>query len=500
VRARPAILLLSLAGCAVGPDYKRPPVALNASWNAKDPRLAQAEIDQQWWHSFGDATLDRLIEIARRQNLPLQVAGLRILEARAQLGIAVGRQYPSNPSPIGSGTIGGLHTPQSGQPDLNLYFGEYNVGFDALWEIDFWGKFRRGVRAAKASWLATVAERDDALVSLTAEVARTWFAIRTTAVLLALTRENVAVQEDGQRIAQSRFKNGATSELDVAQATSQLESTRSSVPELELELTQAENALCTLLGEAVGCASSRVGDKPGLPSVPQLVALGLPADLLRRRPDIRAAELSAIAQCDRIGMAKAELFPSFQLFGAIGTRTVDVSGAPTNVSSILNLFGFGSLLYTAGLNLLWPVLNYPKILNGVRVQDARFQQLLFKYQQAVLKAAEEVEDGVAGFLREQEAATFADNAVGAAQNSVRIAMVQYREGAVDFQRVLDAERALLTTQNRLATVRSAAATQLVALYKALGGGWELERGRPAVTDATRDEMKKRTNWGSYLTR
>ncbi|MGZ4401645.1 MAG: efflux transporter outer membrane subunit, partial [Gaiellaceae bacterium] len=434
------------------------------------------------------------------QNLPLQIAGLRILEARAQLGIAVGQQFPTNQNPIGSASLNGLNTHPAGGSDLDLIAGRYQAGFDALWEVDFWGKYRRGVKAAKATYLATVADYDDALVALTAEVARTYSLIRTFQVLIELTRANVAVQEDGQHIAESRFRNGATSELDVAQATNLLETTRASIPELQISLQQAENALCTLLGRAPGCAEPLLVGAPAIPAVPAQVAVSVPAEMLRRRPDIRGAEMRAVAQCDRIGVAKADLFPKLTLFGSVGTLTVNSSGAPSNVSSLLNLFNPGTLIYSVGASLFWPILSYPQILNNVRVQDARLQQLLVDYQNTVLKAAQEVEDGISGLLREQEAAVFAQNAVAAAQTSVKLALVQYREGANDYQRVLDAERSLLGSENGLARIRSAATTNLIALYKALGGGWEVRQGQPIVTDGNRVEMQKRTNWGSYFSK
>jgi outer membrane protein TolC len=264
---------------------------------------------------------------------------------------------------------------------------------------------------------------------------------------------------------------------------------------------QSQNALCTLIGRPTGCAQPLLAGGKATLSVPAQVALSVPAELLRRRADLRSAELNAIAQCDRIGVAKADLYPSFVLLGSIGTRTVKTTGAPTGgVSQILGLFGFGSLLYSIGANLFWPLLNYPKILNSVRVEDARFQQSLINYQNTVLKAAQEVEDGITGYLKEQETAVFAQNAVTAAQDAVKLALVQYREGAVDYTRVLDTQRALLQSQNTLARTRSAVATNLVALYKALGGGWELRQGQPVVTNGTQSEMQKRTNWGSYFSK
>jgi NodT family efflux transporter outer membrane factor (OMF) lipoprotein len=492
------VLLLLSSGCAVGPDYSRPKVALNGAWSGKaDPRLAaRAVVDEAWWRTFRDPALDQLVELAARQNLPLQVAGIRIYEARAKLGVAVGQQWPTNPNPIASGVGGGIHEPANdGNAPFNLYFGAYTVGFDASWEIDIWGKYRRGVRAAKAAYFSTVAEYQDAQVSLTAEVARTYILIRTYQVLLGIARENVAVQEDGLRIAESRYHNGATSGLDVDQATYLLENTRATIPGLQLSLTQSENALCTLLSRPTGCTARLLAGSETIPQAPATVAVGVPSELLRRRPDVRSAELAAVAQCDRIGVAKAELFPSLTLDSFLGTRTVTTNGSPSGVSPLLSIFNFGNFFYTFGAAIFWPLLSYPRILNNTRIEDARFQQTLLVYQNAVIKAAQEVEDGITGFVKEQEAVVSSEKAVAAAKDAVQLAVTQYREGAMDFQRVLDSQRALLTSQDDLARNQSAVVTNLVALYKALGGGWEPRRTLPAITDEIRREMQKRTNWG-----
>lgn len=496
-----ALVALTAAGCPITPKFVTPQVPLNGTWSAaSDPRLAtKIAADAAWWRTFDDPALDRLIDLAYHQNLSLQVAGLRILEARAQLGIAIGQQLPTNQNAIAGASLTGINAHNATVGDLDFLAGRYQVGFDALWEVDFWGKYRRGVTAAKAIWLATVADYDDALVALTAEVARTYALIRTYQALLDLAQKNVAVQEEGLHLADARFRNGATSELDVSQAATLLESTRTTIPELQISLLQSQNALCTLLGRTTGCAGALLAGGPVIPAVPAApVGVGVPAELLRRRPDIRGAELRALAQCDRIGIAKADLFPRLVLFGSVGTQQVDTRGAPASLSSILNIFNPGTLIWNVGADLFWPILAYPQIMNNVRVQDARLQELLVDYQNVVLRAVQEVEEGLVGFLREQEASTFAENAVTAAQSSVKVAFIQYREGATDFQRVVDAERALLGSQNTLARVRSATVTNLIALYKALGGGWQVHMGEPVVTDENRVEMQKRTNWGSYF--
>ena len=490
----------ALAGCSQAPTYVRPAVPVNDDWIVRDARVAaQAPIDTTWWRAFQDTTLDSLIEMAYRQNLPLRIAGLRILEARAQLGIAVGRQWPQIQAAVGSATGVGVseHAPNAFGIDHNYW--DYQVGFDAVWELDFWKKYGNDVKAEAATYWATIANYDQALVSLSAEVARTYAVVRTFEVLIQQARDNVSLQEEGLRIAQARFRNGATSELDVAQATTLLESTRASIPTLESGLTQSENALSTLLGQAPGTVQAVLDSgRKGIPAAPPSLAVSVPAELLRRRPDVRSAELQAMAQSSRIGVAKADLYPRFTLFGSIGTETSSGGGIRSGNSTFSNLFGAGSLFYSFGPRIFWPIFNYGRIKNNIRVQDARLEQLLVNYQDVVLRAAQEVEDGLTGYTKSQESVVYAQNAVQGAQRSVDIAFVQYREGAVDFQRVLDAQRSLLTEQNSLARTNSSVATNLIAIYKALGGGWELRQGMPFVPDSTRIEMERRTNWGDMI--
>jgi NodT family efflux transporter outer membrane factor (OMF) lipoprotein len=493
--------MLAIAGCAVGPKFERPDVPLREEWSERDTTLTtDAPPDSAWWRAFNDPTLDRLIQLAYQQNLPLQIAGLRILEARAQLGIAVGRQYPQLQAAFGSASAVGLSKHAANSVLIDRDYWDYQLGFDAEWEIDFWRKYAEGVDAEEANFLATVADYDDALVSLTAEVARTYAVIRTFEVLIDFARQNVTVQEDGLRIADARFRNGATSELDVAQARTLLASTRTTIPQLQTSLEQAQNALCTLLGQPTGTIEALLQEPTGIPAPPAQVSVSVPAEMLRRRPDIRSVEFAAMAQCDLVGVARADLFPSFSLFGTIGTQTSSGGGALSNNSSLKDLFSPGSLFYNAGLGVVWPLFNYGRIKNNVRVQDARLQQLLIEYQNIVLEAAQEVEDGMIGFLRARDAAAFAADAATDAQRSVDLAFVQYREGAVDFQRVLDAQRSLLQEQNSVAETRSSVATNLIALYKALGGGWEMRVGQPVVPDSTRIQMEGRTDWGDLFSK
>lgn len=494
IRAASLLGLWALGGCAVGPRYARPEVSVAEAWRERDdPSVAaSAAVEATWWREFGDATLDQLVELTRRQNLPLQIAGLRIMEARAQLGIATGLQYPQVQAAFGSLSAVGLSKDAANVPGADRRFADYQVGLQAAWEIDFWGKYRRGVEAQAANALATVADYYAALVSLTAQVAQTYVAVRTFEVHIQQARENAAIQEQGLAIARSRFKNGATSELDVAQATTLLESTRATIPALEIGLQQARNALSTLLGQPPGTVDALLDGPRGIPKAPATVGVGVPAELLRRRPDIRSAELFAAAQCARIGVAKADLYPSFVLFGTLGVQASSSGGTWANPFKAEDLF------YAVGPRINWPFFNYGRIENAVRVEDARFQELLVSYRDTVIRAAQEVEDAMIGFVKSQEAVVLQERAVVAARRAVDLALVQYREGATDYQRVLDAQRTLLQQQDLLTQSASSVASDVIALYRALGGGWDLGQDQPPVPVQMQEEMKKRTNWGDML--
>jgi NodT family efflux transporter outer membrane factor (OMF) lipoprotein len=472
---------------------------LVANWGsaADSVAVAQAAPDTTWWREFQDPALDSLVERAFHQNLPLQSAGARIMEGRAQLSLAVGNKYPQFQAITGHATAVGLTDRAADNLRIDRNFWDFQLGFDASWELDIWGKLRENEQAEAANYFATVANHDNAIVSLTAEVARTYAVIRTFEVLIDQARTNATIQEEGLRIAGVRFRNGATSELDVTQATTLLESTRASIPRLEMGQLQAQNALSTLLGQPPGPIAELALGKKGIPTAPSRVAISVPAELLRRRPDVRSAEFSAVSQCARIGVPKSDLYPRFALFGSIGTQ--GLSGAVSQTGQTFSkIFQTGSWFYTFGPRLLWPLLDYGRTRNLVRVEDARFQRTLIDYHDTVIRAAQEVQDGLAGYLKSQEAVVSAQKAVDGAKRSADIAVTQYREGAVDYQRVLDAQRSLLQVESDLTQMQSSIATSRIALYKALGGGWEIRQGLPVLPDSTQIEMKKRTNWGNYL--
>src|SRR5215472_425910 len=486
---------LTLTGCAVGPHYVRPTLKVNDHWSTTaSPQIStQLAADSAWWKAFNDPALERLIQLAYSQNLSLQVAGLRIMEARAELGIATGDRYPQLQQASASVSRVGLsQNTVNKPPDFTRDFWDEQIGFDVSWEADFWRKYSKAVKAQHAAYMSSVADYQNALVSLSAEVARTYVVVRTFQELIEQSRQNLRVQEESLRIANVRFRNGATSQLDVSQAQAQVGSTRASIPQLEISLAQSENALTTLLGQPTGSLQNLLQGPQAIPPAPTQVAVGIPAEVLRRRPDIRSAELVAMAQSERIGIAKADLYPHFVLSGAFGLH------GTTPGAASFNFLDPASLFFAVGPRVYWQFFDYGRTKNRVRVEDARFQQAITTYQDSVLKAAEEVEDGIVGFLKVLEATSAQQDAVTAARKSVEIATVQYREGAVDFQRVLDADRSLLQQENELVHLRSSAATNVISLYKALGGGWEMSVGQPFVNNATRIDMERRTNWGNLF--
>jgi NodT family efflux transporter outer membrane factor (OMF) lipoprotein len=497
LKASSAVALLGavLTGCAVGPHYKKSVLNVNDHWSATgSPQIStQPATESAWWKAFNDPALERLIQLAYNQNLPLQVAGLRIMEARAVLGIAIGNQYPQlQQAFVNVRGVGLSQNTANKPPNFTRYFADDQVGFDVAWEADFWGKYRKAVKSQQAGYMSSVADYQSALVSLSAEVARTYVVIRTFEELIEQARRNVSIQQESLRIADVRFRNGATSELDVSQARTLLESTRASIPQLEISLAQSKNALSTLLGQPTGSLQDLLQGPQVIPAAPEQVAVSIPAEMLRRRPDIRNAELVAMAQSERIGVAKADLYPHFALSGTLGLH------ATQGGSQSYNLFSPASFIFAVGPQLYWDFLSYGRIKNQVRVEDARFQEAVITYQNSVLKAEQEVEDGIVGFLKTLEATSAQQSAVAAAQRSAELSSLQYKNGAVDYQRVLDADRQLLEQENNLVNLRSSAATNAISLYKALGGGWEMSVGQPFVNAATRNEMEKRTNWGDLF--
>ncbi len=487
-----------VAGCTmVGPDFVTPPAPVKAGWTgAASPGVStRSQPSIAWWKRLNDPVLDKLVEVAFEQNLTLQIAALRIFQARAQLGIVLGDRFPQSQK-VGGGykkewlstNVGVFREIDKIDPSFDPTFETWSTGFDASWELDLWGQVRRGIQAATANVVVQIADYDDVLVTLVGDVATAYVTIRELQEELALARANVTTQTKSLNLTQVRFKNGVTTELDVQEATALLNNTKAEIPALESDLAKAENALAVLLGMPPGDVDAAVRRPRAMPNPPAGIGVGIPADLLRRRPDIRAAEMRAAEEAAQIGVAQADLYPQFGITGEIGVKATDLADLFTGKSR--------SALFNPGIS--WNFLNYGRIRNNVRVHDARYQELIVNYQQTVLKAYGEVEDALTAFLKAKQQAIYLASASAAAEKGVGIANDQYEQGTADYSRVLNTETALLRTQERLAGVRAQVLTNLIAVYKGLGGGWQPANLGPFISQANREEMAKRTNWGHLL--
>ena len=453
-------------GFKVGPNYCQPAVPVACEWiDYRNPHVQSVPANlATWWTVFHDPALDSLVQTAYCQNISLRVAGMRILEARAMRGIAVGELFPQ------SQTVSGGYTRTGVSEDVaNLvatpqrWFGQWNQGFNLGWELDFWGRFRRAVEASDADLDASIENYDDVLVLLLADVASSYVDMRTFQERLSYALKNVAAQENALKIAEDKLRHGAAAQRDVEQARTVLEQTRALVPQFEEGQRVANNRLCVLLGlPPRDLVAAGLGDA-AIPRTPLDVAVGIPANLLCRRPDVRKAERDAAAQSARIGIAEAEFYPQISINGTLGWSS----------QNLANLYAPASFEGGVGPGFNWNILNYGRIINGVRAQDARFQQAVYAYQEKVLEAGSEAENGIVKFVSSHRRSTCLDASAQAAENTRNITMDQYRQGAVDFTAVYIAESELSQVQDLAAGARGDMAQNLIQLYRALGGGWEM---------------------------
>jgi NodT family efflux transporter outer membrane factor (OMF) lipoprotein len=483
--------LLALSACKVGPNFQQPASPVQDRWVGEPPGTTAMPADTaNWWRLFNDPTLNGLIDTAFHNNLSLQVAAARILQAQAQLNVEIGELFPQQQA------LGGQVQRQRQAastlllPGQNPVIDTSQVGFSASWELDFWGKYRRAIEADRAAMLASVAAYDSGLVSLTAGVASTYLNIRILQQRLEVINENLKSQQEGRRIAQAQFEAGETSQLDVEQAETQLEQTQAQIPGLENSLRTDKDSLAVLLGVTPISIDGMLGASTAIPAAPGEIATGMPKDLLRRRPDVREAELTAAAQCAAIGVAKANLFPSFSLTGSFG-----FAGTSLHNNSIGELFNWDNRAAAAGASFVFPIFNYGRIVNSVRVQDAVFQQAVLTYQNTVLQAQQQVEDSRQAFTAAQATLVSLGSAADSARRTTDLAFVRYKEGAADYTTVLSALQLQLQIEDALASARGGVPLALVSVYLALGGGWQLREGQQLLPADTREEMKRRTNWG-----
>jgi NodT family efflux transporter outer membrane factor (OMF) lipoprotein len=455
-------------GFRVGPEYRQPVAAIADDWiDSNDPKvLEQPPEYPDWWTVFQDPLLNDLVQTAYQQNLTLREAGARVLQARAQRSLVAGNLFPQEQAITGrysreqiSVLTGPVPMPS---PSFKRSFDDWLLAGNLSWELDIWGRFRRAIESADAGLDASVEEYDAILVSLIAEVVTAYIDVRTFEQRLQYARQNVQTQEKSLQLTQAREEEGKTGKISVYLSQSNLEATKASIRPLEIGLRQANNRLCTLLGQPTYDLSSSLGEG-GIPSAPAEIAVGIPADLLRRRPDVRAAERRVAAQSAQIGVAVADLYPSIAITGEIFV----------NAEEFRDLFKSLSNGGSIGPAFRWNVLNYGRILNNVNVQDARFQELIYTYQQAVLRANEEVESALVAFLQTQEQVKSLAASVQATQQALDLELLNFKEGETDFSGVFVLQGDLAVKQDQLAASQGEVVASLVAVYKALGGGWQI---------------------------
>jgi len=489
-------LILSLAllpSCMVGPNYVEPKTNIAPHWLTDKTTISEKHARNTiWWQVFHDPNLTALIEAGYRNNYSLQIAGVRILQTRAQLAQSVGSLYPQQQVSIGNvnyNRIGG----SSLQSILPTDFYTALLGLSANWEIDFWGKYRRAIQMNDANFLASFAAYDNALVALTADIASVYINIRVLEKLTKITKDNIAIQSMSLKIAKSRYNSGQTSLLDVEQAQTEVSETESTLPTLISDLQHQKDLLAVLLGTTPNNIDRLITKNLNVPTAPMTIAIGIPKETLAKRPDIHQARLQAIAQSAAIGAAKANLYPALSLTGtfALASNTI-------NNNSLSSLFNLSSSTITAGPGFSWPLLNYGQITNAVRVQDAAFQQALLNYMNLTLKAEQEVQDNIISTINTQKSKQFLTTASHAAVKSTQLAIIRYKEGEADYTTVLDAERQQLSVQTALTKATGAVPLAVVALYRSLGGGWQIRCNNDIVRQDIKQSMYSRTNWGNLL--
>lgn len=471
--------LVALAACKVGPDYVRPEVRMPDAWTEEMRNgvvQGPAEL-AEWWTSFGDEKLNDLIRRADQGNLDLAVALARIKQSRAALGITKGEYLPlvdaRGAVEYTEGSSNGVFGPLGGNgTDL------WSLGFDATWEIDVAGRIARSVESATAGLGAQYEDYRDVRVILFAEVARNYMTLRAFQQRIKLAQANVKTQQDSLNLAKSRFETGVSPELDVAQAQSNLGNTEQLIPALEQGRVASLLRLAVLLGVHPGELRGALEEVAEVPQPAKEIGVGLPADLIRQRPDVRSAERRLAAATAQIGVATADLYPRLSLAGTFGLESTSLS----------SLFSSDSVSWGVGLPVRWNLFSGGRIRSNIKLQEARTEEALKRYENSILLAIEEIEGAINRYEQEQDRRDALRRAVTAAQRSVELSVELYRQGLVDFQNVLDAQRTLLSFQDQLAESEGLVANNLVALYKALGGGWE-SRPEDRAMDAAGDAGK-----------
>jgi NodT family efflux transporter outer membrane factor (OMF) lipoprotein len=489
-----AALLLALGACTVGPNFEAPEWLSPASWFGKKaeslpngPSIAVAEpIDPNWWTLFRDPALTELERRVADENLDVQIATVRIAQSRAQLGVAGAAQFPTfnangsytrqkasdvgvfsnSPNPLGANGASGNTAGGVRSSHLNP-FDVYQVGFDASWELDLWGRVRRSVESASASVVASAEARRDTLLSSLAEVARDYIQLRGTQLLLQIARDNVKIAQQNLDLTQQRAAGGVTTDLDVANAAAQLRTTAAEIPRLEQQESELINAISLLLGLPPNALQNELIRAKPVPPVPPRVPVGLPSELARRRPDIRQAEAQLHGATADIGVAVADFYPSVKLSGSVGLQAIQP----------WKMFNIDARQYGVGPGVTIPIFEGGQLKATLQLRKAQQQEAAIAYQKTVLSAWHEVDNALTAYRTEQARRDQLTQAVAQNQRALGLAQSRYQEGVADFLQVLTAQQNLLSTEQQLALATTNVSANLVALYKALGGGWETQLPR-----------------------
>ena len=463
VLSHAALMLFIFAGCAVvGPDYVQPDTPMPETWHtpaksgiAKEHLNKEALAD--WWAILDDPVLTNLVASAISGNLGLKEARARVREARARRGISEAGRFPTIDT-SGSAKLNRSSEETGSGSERKLYA----AGFDAAWELDVFGGKKRAVEAAGAELQASEEDLRDVLVSLLAEVTLNYVDLRSFQTRLSVAEASLEAQRKTYDITRWRRQAGLTTQLDVEQAKYSLEQTRAQIPALQTGLEQAKNRLAVLTGQHPGTLRIALAERKAIPITPLEVAVGVPADILRQRPDVRRAERQLAAQTAQIGVATADLYPRFSLLGSIGLEALSPG----------NLFLASSRTHGIGATVAWPLFDAGAIRSNIEVQSALQEQALIRYEAAVLTALEDVENALVAYAKEQRRRQSLTEATEAARRAVDLAQKQYTSGLIEFNNVLVAQRSLLSLEDQLAVSEGGVTSNLIALYKSLGGGWK----------------------------
>ncbi|MFH2134615.1 MAG: efflux transporter outer membrane subunit [Pseudomonadota bacterium] len=461
------MLLVPLAGCAVGPDYIRQDPTVPSSWSeTAGTRIAQQDISQ-WWLRLNDPVLDELIATALRNSPDMRSARSRLQESRARLNLS-----DANFMPRLNGALGANRSKAGNASPAN----QYNAGFDASWEIDLFGGLRRASEAAEADAGATLANLYNTQVTLAAEVALNYVQLRSLQQRLDIARNNLAAQRETLKITEWRAQAGLVTSMEVEQANSNLQQTLAGIPTLATNLSKAEHRLAVLLGQFPTTLHDKLNTPAALPPLPDEIALSIPADTLRQRPDVQAAERRVAAETARIGQESAARYPSFSLSGSLGWKAL-TAGA---------LGDSANLTRSLSASLAQTIFDGGRLSSRVEAQNAVQQQALIAYEQTVLLALEEVENALTSYANSHERRAALQNASTSARNAALMARQRYEGGLIDFQSVLDTDRTLLSSEDSLASAEFDERAALISLYKAMGGGWNEDAALP-VAQSNNDE-------------